>query len=160
MKITPLDIKKQEFETRIRGFDKAEVISFLEMISEEMENLIRENLELKEKLQRAKEKLGDYTKIETALQNTLVATQESADQMKDSAREKADLIIREANIKAEKIVENNPPNIPIETYQVADHLLTTFEGAFILAKIMDEPKLASEQLIQCRNYIELLFSKA
>lgn len=50
-----------------------------------------------------------------------------------------------------------PPRIPVESSQVADHLLTTFEGAFILAKIMDEPKLASEQLIQCRNYLELLF---
>ena len=50
-----------------------------------------------------------------------------------------------------------PPKIPVENYQVADHLLTTFEGAFILAKVMNEPKVASEQLIQCRNYIELLF---
>ncbi len=107
MKITPLDIKKQEFETKFRGFDKAEVISFLEMISEEMENLIRENLELKEKLQRATDKLTDYTKIESALQNTLMATQESAEQMKSSAKEKAELIIREANGRAEKILSNN-----------------------------------------------------
>lgn len=51
-----------------------------------------------------------------------------------------------------------PAVIPIEAYQVADHVLTTFEGAFILSKVMKEPKLASEQLIQCRNYLELLFS--
>ncbi len=50
-----------------------------------------------------------------------------------------------------------PAKIPVESSQVADHVLTTFEGAFILAKIMNEPKLASEQLIQCRNYLELLF---
>jgi hypothetical protein len=53
-----------------------------------------------------------------------------------------------------------PPKIPTESYQVADHLLTTFEGAFILAKVMNEPKLASEQLIQCRNYLELLFEQS
>lgn len=107
MKITPLDIKKQEFETKFRGFEKTEVISFLEMISEEMENLLRENMELKEKLQRASDKLVSYTKIESALQSTLVATQESTEQMKAAAQEKADLIIREANIKADKIVESN-----------------------------------------------------
>jgi len=61
--------------------------------------------------------------------------------------------------KLEYIVKLYPPKIPVEHYQVSDHLLTTFEGAFILSKIMKEPKLASEQLIQCRNYIELLFSK-
>jgi TetR/AcrR family transcriptional repressor of nem operon len=50
-----------------------------------------------------------------------------------------------------------PSRIPVTHSQVADHLLTTFEGAFILSKVMKEPKLAAEQLIQCRNYIELLF---
>ena len=60
--------------------------------------------------------------------------------------------------KIEEEVKLYPPKIPIENYQVSDHLLTTFEGAFILAKIMNESKLASEQLIQCRNYLELLFS--
>ena len=60
--------------------------------------------------------------------------------------------------KIEQAVELYPPAIPVETHQVADHVLTTFEGAFILSKVMKEPKLASEQLIQCRNYLELLFS--
>jgi TetR/AcrR family transcriptional repressor of nem operon len=50
------------------------------------------------------------------------------------------------------------PRIPVEHHQVADHVLATFEGAFILAKVMREPKLASEQLVQCRNYLELLFA--
>lgn len=59
----------------------------------------------------------------------------------------------------ETVTGQYPPNIPIESHQVADHLLTTFEGAFILAKILNEPKLASEQLIQCRNYLELLFAQ-
>jgi len=49
------------------------------------------------------------------------------------------------------------PRIPVVHSQLADHVLTTFEGAFVLAKVMKEPRLASEQLIQCRNYIELLF---
>lgn len=59
----------------------------------------------------------------------------------------------------ETITELYPPRIPVEASQVADHCLTTFEGAFILAKIMNESKLASEQLIQCRNYLELLFQQ-
>ena len=62
--------------------------------------------------------------------------------------------------KIEQAAARYPPSIPVETYQVADHVLTTFEGAFILSKVMKEPKLASEQLIQCRNYLELLFSES
>jgi TetR/AcrR family transcriptional repressor of nem operon len=63
-----------------------------------------------------------------------------------------------AKIKA--VAALHPPRIPVEHHQVADHVLTTFEGAFILSKLMKEPKLASEQLIQCRNYVELLFSRS
>lgn len=106
MRITPLDIKKQEFQTKLRGFDKGEVVSFLEMVSEEMEQLVRDNLEYKEKLQRAQDRLSNYIKIESALQNTLVATQESAEQMKASAQQKAELIIRESNSQAEKIIDD------------------------------------------------------
>ena len=63
-------------------------------------------------------------------------------------------------IKIEQVIALYPPRLPVEKHQVADHVLTTFEGAFILSKVMKEPKLASEQLIQCRNYLELLFSPA
>lgn len=60
--------------------------------------------------------------------------------------------------KVDTVAGKYPPRIPVEHHQVADHLLTTFEGAFILAKVMKQPKLAAEQLVQCRNYIELLFA--
>lgn len=59
--------------------------------------------------------------------------------------------------KVAEVAEAYPPRIPIEPHQVADHVLATFEGAFILAKVMQEPRLAAEQLVQCRNYVELLF---
>jgi TetR/AcrR family transcriptional repressor of nem operon len=60
--------------------------------------------------------------------------------------------------KLEAVSRAYPSRIPVSHSQVADHVLTTFEGAFILSKVMQEPKLAAEQLIQCRNYIELLFA--
>jgi TetR/AcrR family transcriptional repressor of nem operon len=60
--------------------------------------------------------------------------------------------------KVEEVTALYPPRIPVENHQVADHVLATFEGAFILSKLMKEAKLAAEQLVQCRNYIELLFS--
>lgn len=60
--------------------------------------------------------------------------------------------------KLKAVSELYPARIPVSHHQVADHVLTTFEGAFILAKVMKEPKLAAEQMIQCRNYVELLFA--
>jgi hypothetical protein len=65
---------------------------------------------------------------------------------------------RELATKIEQVRARYPPRIPVQTDHVADHLLTTFEGAFVLAKVLGEPKLAAQQLIQCRNYLELLFT--
>ena len=59
----------------------------------------------------------------------------------------------------EEAAAQYPPKNPIKNPQLADHLLTTFEGAFIPAKIMNGSKLASEQLIQCRNHVELLLTQ-
>ncbi len=50
MNISPLDIRKHEFKKSIRGFDPDEVVTFLDMISIEFENLIRENSLMKEKI--------------------------------------------------------------------------------------------------------------
>ena len=59
-----------------------------------------------------------------------------------------------------KVSAQYPPGIPIESDHVADHILTTFEGAFILARVMNEPKLAAEQLIRCRHYLDLFFEQS
>lgn len=105
MKITPLEIRKHEFNTTFRGFDKNEVVSFLEMISDEMEEIVKDNHELKEKLSQAQERITSYSKIEMALQNTLVATQETAEQMKHAAREKAELTLRRATDEGDRIIQ-------------------------------------------------------
>ena len=60
--------------------------------------------------------------------------------------------------KIAEVAARYPPRIPVGHSQVADHVLATFEGAFILSKVMKEPKVAAEQLVQCRNYLELLFT--
>ena len=60
--------------------------------------------------------------------------------------------------KVAAVAAEYPPRIPVVFHQVADHVMTTFEGAFILSRLMKEPKLAAEQLVQCRNYLELLFT--
>ena len=44
MKITPLDIRQQQFTVRFRGFDAEEVDTFLEMIADEYEELMRRNI--------------------------------------------------------------------------------------------------------------------
>jgi cell division initiation protein len=104
MKISPLDIKKQEFGKKFKGYRPDEVHSFLDMVADEMEELLKKNLELDEKVRVLEEKLSNYTKIEDVLQDTLLTTQKSAEETKSSAELKAKSIIDEAHIGANKII--------------------------------------------------------
>lgn len=120
MKITPLEIKKQEFGKAFRGYSSDEVHSYLEMIAEELENAFKENLELEEKLASLKEKLANYTRIETVLQDTLMTTQKSAEEIKTTAEQKAKVITDGARVRADRILADANERLLEIQREVAD----------------------------------------
>ena len=106
MRITPLDIQQKQFATKFRGFDMEEVDSFLELIREEMEELLRENANLREEARRFEKQLKDYKNIEQTLRDTLINTQQMSEEYKDTARKDAELKIKEAELKAQEIIKD------------------------------------------------------
>ncbi len=106
MRITPMDIRQQQFTVRMfRGFDVQEVDTFLEDLAGDYETLLKENVLLKEQLQALEERTRGLENRERILQETLVTTQKVVEEMKESARREANLMVREAELKGEKIVE-------------------------------------------------------
>lgn len=103
MKITPLDIKKHEFAKSLRGFDPDEVRAFLEMVSEEMLNLQNENEQFKFKAVKMETQLSDYKDLEQKWKTTMISAQDSAEKALETSKREADIIRREAEIKAEEI---------------------------------------------------------
>ena len=106
MRITPLDIQQKQFPVKFRGFEEEEVDSFLELIREEMEELLRENTSMREESKRLEKQLKEYKNIESTLKDTLVATQQMVEDYKNTAKKDAELIIKEAELKAEEIIKN------------------------------------------------------
>jgi cell division initiation protein len=104
MKITPLDIQQQKFKTKFRGFDVREVDAFLEQIANSFESLQRTNQDLQEEVRRFEMEIQGYRKREETFKRALLNSQKVLDQMKDNARKSAELIIAEAEVKAEKIL--------------------------------------------------------
>jgi cell division initiation protein len=104
MKITPLDIQQQQFKTRFRGFDVREVDAFLERIAESFEGLQKKNEAISEEVRRLELEIQGYRKREETFKRALLNSQKVLDQMKDNARKSAELIIAEAEVKAEKIL--------------------------------------------------------
>lgn len=105
MKITPLEIKKQHFKTKVRGFDPAEVESFLEMVADEYEAVLNERNRFSEEATKLKIQLRDYQQVERTLQDTLMNAQESVSQSRENSRREAQILVREAELKAERILD-------------------------------------------------------
>ncbi|MFI5293503.1 MAG: DivIVA domain-containing protein [Thermodesulfovibrionales bacterium] len=106
MRITPLDIQQKQFPMKFRGFDVEEVYAFLEVIREEMEELLRENASLKENVQRAANHIKEYKDMETTLRETLMTAQQMVEDYKTNARKEAELLIREAEIRADELIKD------------------------------------------------------
>lgn len=104
MSLTPLDVKKQEFDKVFRGYDPVAVDAFLELAAEEMGDLVSRLHALEERLKGANETLEDYRRMEQALKDTMVSAQRVADESKETAQKDADLIRREARVEADRIV--------------------------------------------------------
>ncbi len=107
MKMTPLDIQQQQFKTRFRGFDVREVDTFLEQTAGAFETLQRENEDYQEEIRRLELEIQGYKKREETFKRALLNSQKVLDQMKDTARKSAELIIAEAEVKAEKILNKS-----------------------------------------------------
>ncbi|MDJ0780385.1 MAG: DivIVA domain-containing protein [Desulfosarcinaceae bacterium] len=104
MKMTPLEIQQQQFKVRLRGFDVREVDHFLERVADSVADLRDENKQLHEDLRRLKMELQGYKEREETFKRAMFNSQTVLEQMKDNARKSADIIIADAETKAEKIL--------------------------------------------------------
>ena len=98
--LTPLDIQKQDFGVKMRGYNADEVDDFLDLVGADYEKLYRENKELKDKVLMLNKAIDEYKNIETSLRNALLYAQNTAEDMKKNATQKAESIVLEAETKA------------------------------------------------------------
>ena len=110
MKVSPLSIKKQEFNKSLRGYDKDEVQAFLDKLAGEFEALQKENDSIKKELEESTVKLVEFRRIEKNLQDTLLKAQESSSKSIESTKKQSSLMIKEAEIKASQIMEKAREN--------------------------------------------------
>jgi cell division initiation protein len=105
MRITPLDIRKQEFRKTMRGLDGDEVYAFLSTVADEYEAVLSDNKRLREHIVQLEERLKEFKSMETNLRNTLMTAEKITAEAKDNARKEADLIVRGAEVEAAKAAE-------------------------------------------------------
>ncbi|PLX77908.1 MAG: cell division protein DivIVA [Desulfuromonas sp.] len=106
MAITPIDIQQHQFKSRPFGYEKYGVDEFLEQVATEMERILRLNQELREELARTRAALDEMKKREATLKETLVTTQKISADIKANAHKEAEIVIGDAQIKAERVVRD------------------------------------------------------
>ena len=102
--LTPIDIQNMEFSKSAFGYNKTEVEEFVASVASEFERLYKENIEFKDKINILNDALKNYKATEDAIKNTLMFAQNTAEDVKKSAKEKAELTIAEAKSHAENLV--------------------------------------------------------
>ena len=103
MRLTPLDIKKQEFTRSFRGVDAQEVHDFLHELANQWDNLLEENRRLEQKISEYDSKLEHYRKIEEALQEALETARDNSHKTIENAQREAQIILKEARSAAEEM---------------------------------------------------------
>lgn len=111
MRISPLDIQQKQFPIKFRGFDVEEVYAFLELVREEMEELLRENASLKEQVHRCENQIKEYRDMENTLRETLMTAQQMVEDYKVNARKEAELIMKEAELRADEIIKEGQEKV-------------------------------------------------
>ncbi|CAN5690560.1 DivIVA domain-containing protein [soil metagenome] len=103
--LTPLDVRRYDFGRAFRGYDPARVDQFREQVAEEMERLARINQDLDAKARSFHEQLRSFRERDKALNDALVSAQQLRAEMREQAEREAQLIVREAQQDAEKLLD-------------------------------------------------------
>lgn len=103
--LTPLDIHNKEFKRSFRGYNEADVDEFLDSVIKDYEHLYRENIEIKENIERLSSKLEQFQHMENTLHNTLIIAQETAEEVKMNGKKSAELMLKEAEVQAKALVD-------------------------------------------------------
>lgn len=165
--ITPMDIHNKTFSKKLRGYADDEVNSFLDEVASDYERIYREHREMEEQMDTLKAKLANYEKMEATMSSTLVMAQETAENVKTTAKKEAEVIVREAQNRAARIVSDaevarrkmNADVVKTEgdMYLYIEKLLANFNSALSLiqaAKAARAPHVINDEATSVQSISE------
>lgn len=104
--LTPVDVRRYDFGSALRGYDRTRVDQFREQLADEIERLTRINGELESKARNFHEQLRHYRERDKAINEALISAQQLREDVKEQAAREAELMRREAEAAAQQVVES------------------------------------------------------
>ena len=111
MRVTPLDLRQTRFRSVFRGFDRAEVVTFMAEAADDYEQALREIEGQRQELARMEGLLSEHREREANLCNTLLTAQKVADEVRENAKQEARMIVREAQGRADLLLQKSQGNL-------------------------------------------------
>ncbi len=149
MNYTPNDLDNMKFKKSFRGYDEDQVNGVLDNVIQDYELYIKENIELKDRISVLNEGIQHYKNIEESLQNTLVVAQQTGEEIKKNSYDKAENIVKEAEIRAQKIINDANQEVIRIRFEYEEmkkrlHLFKTKSETLILSQLELSKQLFSD----------------
>jgi cell division initiation protein len=102
--LTPLEIQKQTFSKKFKGYEPAEVHGYLNLVAEEIERLVKDVDRLSRENGMLREEMEEHSQRERILKDTLLSAQKVSEEVKANARKEGELIVKDAELLSERLV--------------------------------------------------------
>ncbi|HWN82346.1 MAG TPA: DivIVA domain-containing protein [Candidatus Udaeobacter sp.] len=120
MALTPLDIRKQQFRTVLRGLDPDDVRGFLGLVAAEMEILIRDQAGLREQATALQAKFEEYQLLERDLRDAVLAAQSVREDSRRQAEQESKLLVARAELEIETLKRSGANDVQLLKREIAD----------------------------------------
>jgi cell division initiation protein len=155
MAIRPVDIRRKEFKSGLRGYDANQVDDFLDEVADEFERTFAENQRMLEEITSLRERLQQFEELEASIQEALVQAQQVAGDLRRNAGKEAELIVREAKEQSHRILADSSGRVERvqESYEVLRKAKQDFSNDFrhllkSYLAVMDNADVASAKEIE------------
>lgn len=95
MPLTPIEVCHTQFKTALRGYSKRQVDEFMHSVQESLDQAVTEKAELQRRIDMLQEEIERVRKVESTMANALTLAQKTADEIKTTAHQQAEMILRE-----------------------------------------------------------------
>lgn len=147
MKIVPADITHKTFNKKLFGYDNEDVLAFLQEVAHEMEDLMRENNNLKEIVRDKEIQILKYKEKDKAIKETIETAQKMSQKMQEEADREGRLIVNDAQQKADFIVRDAKDSLKRIYHEISDLKRTKVQiEANLRALLQAHLQLLNEQI--------------
>ena len=102
--LTSHDVRAQEFQRVLRGYDPAQVEEFKQRMAEEIDRLVRDRVQLDERIRGMSDQLKSYRDRDRAMNDALISAQQMRAETQTQVEREREVVLREAQSQADQLL--------------------------------------------------------